>query len=189
MISIFSNAMDRHVDGHFMKDPSGRLVFLPFGLKKQAYFVDSKSDEEKIRAFVKFYRSIAAMISMLSFPIIYLPGFLLNSSTVTMPLRNRVRADIAVLSCIVLVLVALTWMLWSLYKDTVPGFTSSLPEVGPDLKTQLIAACPPSGRQRLLLASLGAALLLMGIGIFAATRYSRPRPNCPPTDTSSTQSQ
>src|SRR5271166_5078645 len=47
MISIFANAMDRHVDGHFMKDPSGRLVFLPFGLKKQAYFVDSKSDEEK----------------------------------------------------------------------------------------------------------------------------------------------
>ena len=57
MISLFSRTMDRAVDLQFRKDPGGRLVFLPFGPRKKAYFVDSKSDEEKIRAFVKMYRS------------------------------------------------------------------------------------------------------------------------------------
>jgi hypothetical protein len=59
----FTKAMDRHVDGHFQKDPSGRLVFLPTGRKGKAYFVDSKSDEEKIRAFVKMYRIAVELVS------------------------------------------------------------------------------------------------------------------------------
>ena len=46
MISPFSRMMDDAVDTHFMKDRSGRSVFIPFGLKRKCYFVDSKSDEE-----------------------------------------------------------------------------------------------------------------------------------------------
>ena len=34
MISPFSRMMDYAVDTHFMKDRSGRLVFVPFGLKR-----------------------------------------------------------------------------------------------------------------------------------------------------------
>jgi len=64
----FTKAMDRQVDRQFRKDPNGRLVFLtfdskgndffadfflPIGSRGKAYFVDSNSDEEKIRAFVK----------------------------------------------------------------------------------------------------------------------------------------
>jgi len=43
----FTRAMDRQVEGQFRKDPSGRLVFLPSGRRGKAYFVDSKSDEQR----------------------------------------------------------------------------------------------------------------------------------------------
>jgi len=57
MISLFSRMMDRAVDSQFKKDPNGRLVFFPFTARGKAYFVDSKSDEDKIRSFAKMFRS------------------------------------------------------------------------------------------------------------------------------------
>ena len=52
-----------------MKDRSGRLVFVLFGLKRECYFADSKSDEEKIRAFVRMYRRQDMNFSPFSCPI------------------------------------------------------------------------------------------------------------------------
>jgi hypothetical protein len=46
----------RVADAHFRKDPNGRLVFIPFTRRGKCYVVDSKADEEKIRAFVNMYR-------------------------------------------------------------------------------------------------------------------------------------
>jgi hypothetical protein len=64
MISLFSRAMDYQVESQFRKDPSGGLVFLPLGPRKNGYFVDAKPEEgrrktggrpeeEKIRSFLK----------------------------------------------------------------------------------------------------------------------------------------
>jgi hypothetical protein len=80
MISLFSRAMDYAVDAHFRKDPSGHLVFFPF--KGKAYFVDSKSDEEKIRAFVKMFRSAIMLISLLTYPSIAVPAFIWKTTPV-----------------------------------------------------------------------------------------------------------
>ena len=68
MISLFSRLIDGHVERQFGKDPNGRRVFLPSGPKGKCYFVDSKSDEEKIKAFVKMYRSASTLISLLTSP-------------------------------------------------------------------------------------------------------------------------
>jgi hypothetical protein len=46
MISL----MNRLVDVQFGKDRSGRLVFIPFTRRGKCYFVDSKPDEQKVRA-------------------------------------------------------------------------------------------------------------------------------------------
>ena len=78
MISLSSKMMDRAVDANFRKDQSGRLVFIPSGLKRKGYFVDSKSDEEKIRALVKMYRSATALISLMAYPVVYAPGLVLD---------------------------------------------------------------------------------------------------------------
>jgi hypothetical protein len=109
--------MDHHVDGQFRKDPSGRLVFLPLGRKGKAYFVDSKSDEEKIRSLVKMYRSFAALISLLTFPSVYVPGLILNFYAGAILLRNKLEVFVGIALFFMLVQIALIWMLWGVYKE------------------------------------------------------------------------
>jgi hypothetical protein len=180
MIYPFTKALDRHVDSQFRKDPSGRLVFLPFGRKRNAYFVDSKSDEEKIRAFVKMYRSAGLLTTLLTYLCFYVWIGSFNTGA------HRWTTEVAIASLFFLFLVLSTWMLWSLYKATVPAFTSSLSEVGPDLKGQLSEISPPSRRLRgLALASLFASIVLLGIGLILVTRQSsRGKPPCPPKSAS-----
>jgi hypothetical protein len=186
MMSIFSKAIDYQVDRQFRKDPNGRLVFLPFGPKKKAYFVDSKSDEEKIRALVKMYRSASARVSWLVSPSIYIPSFILNVYGSGTPLRSKLTASIGISSLVLLIFLAMIWMLWSAYKEAVPGFTSSLTEVGPDLKGHLSEiSSPPQGPRRLAVACLVAGLVLLAAAVLGATHYSRSK--CPPLVTSTSQ--
>jgi hypothetical protein len=77
MIALFSRLMDRAVDFQFRKDPSGRSVFLPLGSRGKAYFVGTAADEQKIKSFVKMYKSTSTLISLLTFPSVYIPGVML----------------------------------------------------------------------------------------------------------------
>jgi hypothetical protein len=52
---MFSKLKVGFSDLYFQREGTGRWIFLPFGLKGKCYFVDSKSDEEKIRAFIRTY--------------------------------------------------------------------------------------------------------------------------------------
>ncbi len=184
-MSIFSRAIDYHVDRQFRKDPNGRLVFLPFGPNKKAYFVDSKPDEEKIRALVKMYRSASSRISMLVYPCIYIPSLILNVYGSGTPLRSKLAASIGISLFVLLTFLLLIWMFWSAYKEAIASFTASLGEVGPDLKGQLSEVCsPPQGQRRLALACLSAGIVLLGVAVLGATRYSRSKLPCPPQVTS-----
>jgi hypothetical protein len=168
MIPLFSKAMDYHVERQFRKDRSGRLVFLPFGPKGKGYFVDSKSDEEKIRSFVKMFRSASALLSLLVFPTVYAPGLILNIYA-RMPLRNKLMTFAEFASLFLLLLIAVAWTLWAVYKETVPGLTSSLSEVGPDLKNQLKeVSSPPQYLQLLGLLCLLAGIILVGAAMWGA---------------------
>jgi hypothetical protein len=188
MISLFSRMMDRAVDLQFRKDPSGRLVFLPFGPKKKAYFVDSKADEEKIRAFVKMYRSFSALISLLIYPSVYVPALILDDYAGLSPRQHRLAIAFGIPAIFWLVLVALVIMLWVVYKATVPGLTSSLSEVGPELKGQLSEISPRSRHQRrLALGCLLAGIVLLGLGVVGATSYSRSKLPCPPNSSSTSR--
>jgi len=167
-MSLFSRLMDYGVESHFRKDPSGRLVFLPFGPRKKAYFVDTKSDEEKIRAFVKMYRSATAMISWMTTGILIL-GLMLHDYARSNPREYSLAFTLGLPLFLWLLLIAFMLMLWGLYKRTVPGFTASLPEVGPDVRGQLSAI---SQRPRVLvLVFLAAGLFLMAVAIFAAVSH------------------
>ena len=137
MISLFSRMMDYHVEAHFRKDPAGRLVFLPFGPRKKGYYVNSKPDEEKIKAFVKLYRSAGVLLSWMTFPGVYIPGLLITSYLNANPLKTKLEAVAGTALLLLLVFLALFWMLWGIYKRTVPALTASLGEVGPELKGQL----------------------------------------------------
>src|SRR5258708_37032756 len=81
MIPLLSKVLDTAVDRQFRKDPSGRLVFVPLSLKRKCYFVDSKADEEKIRALVRMYRSMTTVLPLVIYPIIMAPGLFLADFT------------------------------------------------------------------------------------------------------------
>jgi hypothetical protein len=165
MISPFSRMTDYAVDSHFRKDRSGRLVFVPFSLKRKCYFVDSKSDEEKIRALVRMYRSAFQLISFLTSPSIFVPAFILDDYAGLSPRGHRLAIAFGIPLYFWLVLVALLSMLWSLYKGAIPSLTASLIEVGPDLKGQLRQISQRPWRLPLLFAAAG--LLVMILALFA----------------------
>jgi hypothetical protein len=165
MISPFSKMMDYAVDAHFRKDRSGRVVFIPFSLKRKCYFVDSKSDEEKIRALVKMYRSAIQLISWLAFPSTFVPAFILEDYGGLTPRGHRFAIAFGIPLFFWLVLGALAWMLWGLYKGAIPSLTSSLSEAGPDVMGQLSEISPRP--RRLVLLVVTAFLLLIVLALFA----------------------
>jgi hypothetical protein len=165
MISPFSRMMDYAVEAHFRKDRNGRLVFIPFSLKKKCYFIDSKSDEEKIRALVKMFRSAIMLITFLTYPSFFVPGFILEDYAGLTPRTHRLTIALGIPFFFWLVLIALAWMLWSLYKGAIPSLTFSLSEAGPDVMGQLrgISQTP----RRLPLLFVTAFLLLIVLALFA----------------------
>jgi hypothetical protein len=180
MIIPFTKAMDYQVDHQFRRDPSGRSAFLPLGRKSKAYFVDSKSEEEKIRSFVRMYRSASALIYWLGYLCFYVWILSFNTSA------SKWTTEVGISSLFCLLLLLPLWILWIIYKKTVPSFTSSLSEVGPDLKDQLSEISPPPRRLRgLALVGLLACIVVMGVGLIFVTRRSSPgKLACPPKCTS-----
>jgi hypothetical protein len=174
MIPLFSKMMDAAVDQQFRKDRSGRLVFVPFSLKQNCYFVDSQSDAEKIRALVRMYRSAVQMISILTYPILIIPGLILEDYAGLTPRGHRMRIALGIPLFFWLVLIVLLWLHWSLYKAAIPSLTASLAEVGPELKGQLRGISQRSWRVPLLVAAAGLLLMVFAIfAIVAATHFRR----------------
>src|SRR6266481_439609 len=165
MSSPFSRMMDRAVEAHFRKDQSGRLVFIPFSLRRKCYFVDSKSDEEKIRALVKMYRSAIQLISWLAFPSVFVPAVILEDYAGLSPRGHRFAIAFGIPLFFWLVGGALAWMLWGLYKEAIPSLTSSLSEAGPEVMGQLSEISPRPRRLRLLVVAAG--LILLGLALVA----------------------
>jgi hypothetical protein len=143
MISWFSRMMDYAVDAHFRKDRSGRLVFVPYSLK----------------------RTCVQMISILTTPSLIIPALILEDYAGLSPRGHRMTIALGISLFFWLVLIALLLLQWSLYKGAIPSLTASLIEVGPELKGQLRAISQRAWRTPLLLAAAG--LLLMVFAIFA----------------------
>ena len=166
--------MNRVADAHFRKDPNGRLVFIPFTRRGKCYFVDSKADEEKIRAFVNMHRIPSTLISLLISPIVMVPGFILEDYGGLTPRAHRLTIAFGVSGLFWLSLVALSLMLWFVYKATVPGLTASLSEVAPEIKAHLRAISPQQRGLRLVaLVCFLAGLILLGLALVALTGYRR----------------
>src|SRR6202023_834766 len=162
--------MTRFADAHFRKDSNGRLVFIPFTRRGKCYFVDSKADEEKVRAFVNMYRIPNTLISLLICPMVTIPALFLEDYGGLTPRAHRLRVALGVSGFFWLSFVALVLMLWVVYKTAVPGLTASLSEVGPEIKAQLSAISPQQrGQRRVALACLLAGLILLGLALFALT--------------------
>jgi hypothetical protein len=162
-----SKMMDHAVDNHFRKDRSGRLVFVPFTAKGKSYLVDSKSDEEKIRSFVKMFRSGVQLISFLMYPSIFIPGLILDHAGLT-PREHRQEIALGIPLFFALVLGFLAWMLWISYKRAIPALTAGLNELAPDATRQLRPVSQRSPRQPLLFATASVFLMVLALIAFVA---------------------
>jgi hypothetical protein len=172
MSSWFFRTTDRIVEFQFAKDASGRLVFIPFTRKGKCYFVDSKADEEKIRAFVKMYRIPNMLTSFLVTPFVLVPGLILEDFGGLAPRAHRMTIALGISGFFWLSTVALALMLWVIYKTSVPGLTASLSEVGPDIKAQLQTSSPQQRSvRRIALVCLFAGLVLVGLALVALTSH------------------
>ena len=173
MIPLISKILDAAVERQFRKDPGGRLVFVPFSLKRKCYFVDSKADEEKIRALVRMFRSVTTVMPLVIYPIMMAPGLFLDHYAGLSPRSHRLAIAIGIPLYIWLILIGFLWMLWSLYKGAIPGLTASLSEVGPDVKDELREFSQGVPRRAL---AVVAVLLLIGAALIAfLTSYHSPR--------------
>lgn len=173
MISLFSRMMDHAIESHFTKDRSGRLVFIPFSRKRKCYFVDSKSDEEKIRALVKMFRSAITLITFLTYPSVMVPALILDGYAGLSPRGHRLTIALGIPLFFWLVLGALAWMFWSLYKKAIPSLTSSLSEVGPDVTGQLSQISQRPRRLPLLFVVAGLLLICGALFAFLASYHFR----------------
>ncbi|MFZ0804457.1 MAG: hypothetical protein WBQ09_01875 [Terriglobales bacterium] len=182
----FAKTIDYQVESQFRKDPAGRLVFFPFGVKEQGYFVDSKTDEEKIRVYLRKYRGTALLISLLVSPSIYIPALLLDLYGGAGSVRHRVTTVIELSVFVMLFLLTLSWARWVAYKQAVGSFTTTLSEIGLESKLGLSEVSDRPQMRRLVLAGL-ACLILGAAALIGATRYSRSKVVCPPNAASSSQ--
>lgn len=163
---------NRLADVHFRKEPGGRLVFIPFTRKGKCYFVDSKADEQKVRAFVSMYRIPNTVISLLLCPIVMVPGLILEDYAGLTSRAHRLTIALGISGFSWLSFVALAFMLWAVYRGAVPGLTASLTEVAPEIKSQLISLSPErGGMRRAAMLCLLAGLILMGLALFVLTGH------------------
>ncbi|SPE44171.1 membrane hypothetical protein [Candidatus Sulfotelmatobacter sp. SbA7] len=176
----FAKTIDYQVECQFRKDPAGRLFFFPFGVKKQGYFVDSKTDEEKIKAYLRKYRGTAVLISLLVSPSIYIPALLLDLYGGAGSVRHSVTIVIELSVGVMLFFLTLSWARWVSYKQAMRSFTTTLSEIGPESRLGLSEVSDRPRVRRLVLAGL-ACLILGAAALIGATRYSRSKVVCPPT--------
>jgi hypothetical protein len=88
---VMISLMNRLADSHFRRAPSGRVVFIPFTRSGKCYFVDSKADEEKVRAFVNMYRTPTTLITLLMTPMVTVPALILEDYGGLTPISASMR--------------------------------------------------------------------------------------------------
>jgi hypothetical protein len=117
---------------------------------------------------VKMFRSAFALITFLTYPSFAAPAFILEDYAGLSPKQHRLAIALGVPLFFWLILGALAWMLWGVYKGTIPVLTASLSEVGPDLKRLLREASPS---RLLALLGLFSGILSLGVAILWAWHY------------------
>jgi len=143
MPSSFARLLDFAVAAQFRKEPSGRTVLLPLITKREAYFVDSPSDEEKLRALVRMYRGTNMLLgllwSLLNYLAVLAPGSISSYHGGMLPLRAKLTAVAWVASISLVCYGTAAWGVWSLYKKAIQSFTHALPQARAEDIRQLSA--------------------------------------------------
>jgi hypothetical protein len=169
MISPFARLVDDAVGFHFRTDSSGRAVFLPLISKGRGYLVDSKADEEKLRALVGMYRGANLILTVLCYLAMMAPtsiGYNLYAGSI--PLHTKVMTAVGTGLFWMVCFGASAWMLWGLYKRALAKFTCAMKEVAPG---DIARLSKPPQRSRTALLFVFAGCIILGIAVLIAVQY------------------
>jgi hypothetical protein len=140
---------DNFADRQFAKDENGRLVFLPRGPHRPAYFVDS-SDENKLKSLVNVY-GVAALIINLTGSVASLAvtqGLTLDEHSA--PLASKIKFGLVVYAISsALLYIGPALLLWHVYSGVLNGLCSSLTTVDP--ASLQLSRLPSTSRRTALL--------------------------------------
>lgn len=147
----------------FRKDNAGRLIFLPFGWKKPGYHIDSPADEQKTKPFARMYFLGRAVIQLLgNFSACMFAGAVMSADPcASIAHKIKVFLVIYLITFSLFELLPL-WLLWKLYRKSIPEICSAMPVAGPEEISQLDRSLSPV-RQRAMLIAVGSMVLLVGI--------------------------
>jgi len=160
--------IEQLVNAHCRKDSSGRLVFLPYGRRRAGYYLDSASDQQKVKALVAMYAVASILFQLLGST---------SSLIITLgassdhPGSRAGKLEFGLILYIISAF-AFQWLpmllLWRLYRSFLPEVCSSLQAVGSESMDNLQTIPNPIRRQGLIVASFG-LLLMLGI-LFLVSR-------------------
>jgi hypothetical protein len=149
------------VDARCRKDLSGRRVFLPYGRRRTGYYLDSASDQQKVKALVAIY-AVASLLFQLLGSTSSLVVTLGASSDHPGSLAGKLEFGLIIY---IISAFAFQWLpmllLWRLYRSLLPEVCSSLPEVGLESMDNLQTIPNPMRRRGLMVAWFGLFLMLM----------------------------
>lgn len=162
--------LDSLADRHFAKDDSGRLVFLPRGRRRRSYVVDT-ADQNKIKSLVKLYIVAYALLNFTG--TIATIGFTDSLTCDERPasLGHQLKFG-GVVGAIALTLFYLgpAILLLNIYRRAVDRICASLTPVDP-MSAHLTRL--PSSARRVLLICMGAAFVLVAIGVLVMVSFHR----------------
>lgn len=172
----------------FRKDAHGRLIFLPLGPRKTAYYIDSPSDEQKLKALAKLQVAATMFFNLGGFLVSYALAATWNTLYFShLPVSIEARAlrtgAVYLISAAVIQFTPIL-VIQKLYQRSLRDICATLPPADPASIAQLGDIWKPYWRRVLIALAVG--LVLMGV-VFAAVarrqvrRHTAPKPTCPPT--------
>ena len=154
--------IDALVSRSFRETPAGRVVVFSGDPRKRGYLVISPADEQRIRSFLKmFYFADLSILSL---------GILLSGCASWFAYGSYDRpahhllGSVSIFVAIYCLVVGLPYaLLWRAYKRALPSFTDPADEVS-------LTGINAPGRQWILLAVAGFALLILAVILVLALR-------------------
>ena len=165
---MFSGWVGQLVNARCRRDSSGRLVFLPQGRCKAAYYLDSDADYQKVKAPVAIYTLASLLFQMLGST---------AALVISVGASSEHSGSLASKMEFVLILYFLSaftlqwlpmWLLGRLYRALLPELCSSLQQVPPESMKDLQTLPNMTRRGALIVAAV--ALFVMAVILFLVSR-------------------
>jgi hypothetical protein len=175
-MGFFDKWSEQAVTLRFGKDPNGRPVFLPFGPRKAAYYLDATCDTQAIKSLIKMHSLAAAFISWLGGFSSYAFTYSLVFTERGTPLAHKLKVGITVYSiCAAIFMILPTVALSRMYQRSIRDCCSSFTQLDREAMEQVETSY---GTIRRKAAIVGVAMILLGLLVLAAVWYLI-RARCP----------